>query len=132
MTKNDIINIEDLAKDFEQRIMDNNYYEDVIIKYRGKDVGCRIRPIPQFEFNKIIKGKNLNNNEDLMNFNLDIVTYSLLNKYDNEPFKKDDLMKVFPIGLITLISEKSLFISGLIDEEAKENMELFLKQNVKL
>lgn len=129
MSEKEQIDIETLAKDFEERITNNEFYEDVSLSFRGKDVLCRIRPIPQRQFNKIIGNKKLQNTEELMNFNIDIVAYGLLNKYDNKPFDKDKILDIFPVGLIALISERILFISGLIDESRNKEMELFLKPN---
>lgn len=132
MDNDKVISIEDLAKDFEERLLDNKYYEDVTINYRGSKVKCRIRPIPNFEFKRILKGKDMSNSDDAMNFNSEICAYSLLNKNDNKPFKKEDIERVFPAGILNAITEQALMISGLIDESQKAQMELFLKQNAQL
>ena len=129
---NKIMDIEDLAKDFEERLLDDKYYEDVVINYRGSKVKARLRPIPNFEFKRILKGKNMSNSDDALDFNSDICAYCLLNKYDNKPFDKDKLLKVFPAGILNAISEQALLISGLISDDQKAQMELFLKQNAQL
>lgn len=127
------INIEDLAEDFEERVMNNEFYEDVTITFRDKNVHCRIRPIPHFEFNKFKKNiKSKDATEDLMNLNFEIVAYGLLNKHDNQPFSRENLLKIFPIGLIVQLAEKILLISGLIDESKEKELEFFPKQNVTL
>ena len=129
---NKIIDIEELAKDFEERLLNDEYYENVTISYRGSKVKCRIRPIPNMEFKRILKGKDMSNSDDAMNFNSEICAYSLLNKNDNKPFKKEDIERVFPAGILNAITEQALMISGLIDESQKAQMELFLKQAPKL
>ena len=41
----EIIDLEDLIAQTEEKILNNEYYEDVVVEYKGTKIGVRIRPI---------------------------------------------------------------------------------------
>ena len=51
------INLEDLIAETEQKILNNEYYEDVDIEYKDAIVHIRIRPISQARFVQITKNQ---------------------------------------------------------------------------
>lgn len=51
------INLEDLIAETEQKILNNEYYEDVDIEYKGGIIHTRIRPISQQNLLKLVRIK---------------------------------------------------------------------------
>lgn len=115
-----VIDLEDLIQETEQKILDNEYYEDVDIEYRGGIVHARIRPISQSKFVQISKKKaSLDNAE----FHTLIVQECVLNKHDNKTFTREQIDKFFSGGLATILSLKCLEVSGIsLTEEQFQNL----------
>ena len=115
-----VIDLEDLIKETEQKILDNEYYEDVDIEYNDSILHARIRPISQARFVQISKNKKALDNAE---FHTLIVQEGVLNKHDNKPFTREQIDKFFSGGLATILSLKCLEVSGIsFNEEQFQNL----------
>ena len=74
------IDLEDYIAETEQKILNNKYYEDVDIQYKGGIIHTRIRPISQAKFVEISKNKKALQSAE---FNTLLIHECVLNKYDN-------------------------------------------------
>lgn len=112
MTGNEIkeIDLEDLIAQTEQKILNNEYYEDVDIEYKGGIIHIRIRPISQAKFTEISRNKKA---LDTAEFNTLMIHYCVLNKYDNKPFTIEQINRFFSGGLAAAITMKCIEISGI-------------------
>ena len=86
MTREDI-NLEDLIQQTEDKITNNEYFEDVTVVYdtetKQYNVHLRIKPISQARFAALSKNKQALDNAE---FNALIIHECVLNKHDNKPF----------------------------------------------
>lgn len=113
MTENNekrVIELEDLIAETEQKILNNEYYEDVDIEYKDAIVKIRVQPISQADFTKISKNKGAINNAESFGI---IAQKCVLNKANNQRFTLDQINKLFTGGLAMLIALKCLEISGI-------------------
>ena len=111
MTEKKEMNLEDLIVETEQKILNNEYYEDVDIEYKGTILHVRIRPISQARFVQITKNKNALDNAE---FHTLMVKECVLNKHDNKPFTREQIDNFFDGGLVGILSLKCIEISGII------------------
>ena len=119
----DIIELEDLIAQTEEKILNNEYYEDVVVEYKGTKYGVRIRPISQAKFVELSKNKKALENAE---FNTLLIKECVLNKHDNKPFTREQIDKLFTGGLATVLSMKCIEVSGIaIDAKQFENLKNF-------
>lgn len=110
------INLEDLIAETEQKILNNEYYEDVDIEYKGGIIHTRIRPISQAKFVEISKNKKALDNAE---FNTLLIHNCVLNKYDNKPFTIEQINRLFSGGLANALSLKCVEVSGITLDKAQ-------------
>ena len=117
------INLEDLIAETEQKILNNEYYEDVDVEYKGGIIHVRIRPISQARFVELSKNKKALESAE---FNTLLIHECVLNKHDNKPFTIDQINKLFTGGLATILTLKCVEVSGIaIDNQQFEKMSNF-------
>ena len=104
------MDLEDLIAQTEQKIMNNEYYEDTTIEYKGGIVRVRIRPISQARFVELSKNKRALESAE---FNSLIIQECVLNKFDNKPFTREQIDKLFTGGLATALTLKCVEVSGI-------------------
>lgn len=122
MPKEDM-DLEDLIAQTEQRILNNEYYEDVTVEYRDYNVHVRIRPISQAKFVEISKNKRALESAE---FNSLLLKECILNKYDNKPFTLDQINRLFSGGLATILTLKCIEVSGIsLDANQFDNLKNF-------
>lgn len=112
------INLEDLIAETEQKILNNEYYEDVDIEYKGGIIHTRIRPISQAKFVEISKNKRALESAE---FNTLLIHNCVLNKYDNKPFTIEQINKLFTGGLAGVLTLKCIEVSGITLNKAQLN-----------
>lgn len=115
--KNDV-DLEDLIAQTEQKIMNNDYYEDVVVEYKNLNVHVRIRPISQARFVALSKNKNAMDNA---HFNTLLIHECVLNKHDNKQFTIKQIEELFTGGLATALMFKCAEISGIAFNEEDMN-----------
>lgn len=114
------MNLEDLIAETEQKILNEEYYEDVDIEYKNTILHVRIRPISQSRFVQISKNKEAINNAE---FHTLMVKECVLNKHDNKPFTREQIDKFFSGGLVGILSMKCLEVSGIsLSQEQLQNI----------
>lgn len=117
--KNKDIDLEDLIRITEQKITDNEYYEDVTVKYRDLNVHLRIQPISQAKYTQLLNRSRGNFDAKL---NTLLIQECVINKHNNTHFTVEQIEKIFSGGLATQIALKCMEISGIpLDEEAMRN-----------
>lgn len=104
------ISLEDLIAETEQKILNNEYYEDVDVEYKGGIIHVRIRPISQAKFVELSKNKKALESAE---FNTLLIHECVLNKHDNKPFTIDQINKLFTGGLATALTLKCVEVSGI-------------------
>ena len=104
------IDLEDLIKQTEDKITNNEYYEDVTVVYRNYNIHVRIRPISQARFTVISKNKNALENAE---FNTLIIKECVLNKHDNKQFTREQIEKMFSGGLAAELAIACCKVSGI-------------------
>lgn len=104
------IDLEDYIAETEQKILNNKYYEDVDINYKGGIIHTRIRPISQAKFVEISKNKKALQSAE---FNTLLIHECVLNKYDNKPFTIEQINKLFTGGLAAAMTLKCIEVSGI-------------------
>ena len=109
MTREDI-DLEQLIKETEDKITNNEYYEDVTVVYKNYNVHIRIKPISQSRFTALSKNKQALDNAE---FNTLLIHECVLNKHDNKPFTIDQINRLFSGGLAAEISMKCCEVSGI-------------------
>lgn len=109
MTRQEI-ELEDLIKQTEDRITNNEYFEDVTIEYKNYNLHVRIKPISQARFTAISKNKGALDNAE---FNTLIIHECVLNKHDNKPFTISQIEKLFTGGLAAELAITCCRISGI-------------------
>ena len=110
------INLEDLIAETEQKILNNEYYEDVDIEYKGGIIHTRIRPISQAKFVEISKNKKALDNAE---FHTLLIHNCVLNKYDNKPFTIEQINQLFSGGLANALALKCVEVSGITLDKAQ-------------
>lgn len=110
------INLEDLIAETEQKILNNEYYEDVDIEYKGGIIHTRIRPISQAKFVEISKNKKALDNAE---FHTLLIHNCVLNKYDNKPFTIEQINRLFTGGLANALALKCIEVSGIVLDKAQ-------------
>ena len=93
------IAIEDMVKNIEEKITNNEYYEDSQAKF--------------------VKITNDRKKMESAEFNTLVVAEGLLNKYDNKPFKKTQIEELFDGGLVSLLAIKIMEMSGITQSAEK-------------
>lgn len=106
----DEIDLETLIKDTEDRITNNEYYEDCTVEYKNMKVNVRIKPISQAKFTKLSKNKNALDNAE---FNTLLIHECVINKNDNKPFSIKQIEQLFSGGLAAALSLKCCEVSGI-------------------
>lgn len=120
------MDLEEFIADAEQKILNNEYYEDVDIEYKDTMLHVRIRPISQARFVQISKNKKALDNAELHTL---MVKECVLNKNDNKPFTREQIDKFFDGGLVAILSLKCMQLSGIvISEEQIRGMSLSEEQ----
>ena len=113
MTREDI-NLEDLIQQTEDKITNNEYFEDVTVVYdtetKQYNVHLRIKPISQARFAALSKNKQALDNAE---FNTLIIHECVLNKHDNKPFTLKQINELFSGGLAAEIAVKCCKVSGI-------------------
>lgn len=109
------IDIEDLIRQTEEKILNETYYEDTYVIYKKARVNLRIQPISQQRFKKLTRNK-----EDLENAAVftDIIHECVLNKHDNKTFSKKQVDELFTGGLALAVGMKCLEVSGIDKDQA--------------
>jgi len=109
MTRQDIT-LEELIQQTEDKITNNEYFEDVTVVYKNYNVHLRIRPISQARFAALSKNKQALDNAE---FNALIIHECVLNKHDNKPFSLNKINELFTGGLAAEIAVKCCNVSGI-------------------
>lgn len=109
MAKEDM-DLEDLIAQTEQKILNNEYYEDVVVEYKDYNIHVRIRPISQAKFVELSRNKKALESAE---FNSLLLKECVLNKYDNKPFTLDQINRLFTGGLATALTLKCIEVSGI-------------------
>jgi len=109
MTRKDI-DLETLIKETEDKITNNEYFEDVTVEYKNLNVHVRIRPISQSRFTVLSRNKQA---LETAEFNTLIIHECVLNKFDNTQFTKEQIEKLFTGGLAAALSLKCCEVSGI-------------------
>ena len=112
------ISLEEYIAETEQKILNDEYYEDVDIEYKGGIIHTRIRPISQAKFIEISKNKKALDNAE---FNTLLIHECVLNKYDNKPFTIEQINKLFSGGLASALTLKCIEVSGIALDKAQLN-----------
>ena len=112
------ISLEEYIAETEQKILNDEYYEDVDIEYKGGIIHTRIRPISQAKFIEISKNKKALYNAE---FNTLLIHECVLNKYDNKPFTIEQINKLFSGGLASALTLKCIEVSGIALDKAQLN-----------
>jgi len=104
------IDLEDLIKETEEKILNNEYYEDVTVPYKDGIIKVRIRPLSQAKFIQLTRNKQ---SLESLDFNTNVLHECIINKYDNKQFTKQQINELFSGGLANVLSLKCLEVSGL-------------------
>lgn len=105
-----VIELEDLIAETEQKIINDEYYEDCQVEYRDALVNVRIQPITQAELTKLT-----NNRGEIqgVEFYSEVLQRCILNKHDNTQFTLEQINTLFTGGLAITLALKCLEISGI-------------------
>lgn len=123
MSEKKQISLEDLITQTEQKILNNEYYEDVTVEYKDYTIGVRIRPISQARFVELSKNKKA---LETAEFNTLLLKECVLNKFDNKPFTKQQIDELFTGGLATVLTLKCIEVSGIaVDNEQFSKLKNF-------
>ncbi len=123
MSEKKQIALEDLITQTEQKILNNEYYEDVTVEYKDYTIGVRIRPISQARFVELSKNKKA---LETAEFNTLLLKECVLNKFDNKPFTKQQIDELFTGGLATVLTLKCIEVSGIaVDNEQFSKLKNF-------
>lgn len=117
------LDLEELITQTEQKILNNEYYEDCEIIYKDALIKVRIRPISQAKFVELSKNKKALQTAE---FNTLLIHECVLNKYDNKPFTIDQINRLFTGGLATALTLKCIEVSGItLDNSQFERLSNF-------
>ena len=118
-----VIELEDLIAETEQKILNNEYYEDCEVEYKDTIIAVRIQPISQAKLVQISKNKAVLDNAE---FNSRILQECILNKHDNKRFTLDQVNKLFTGGLAAILTLKCLEVSGIsLDQSQFKQLQNF-------
>lgn len=106
----DIIDLEDLIFETEQKILNKEYYDDRVIKYKGKNIGVRIKPISQADFVNLTKNRKVMQSAEI---NTLFIKECVINKKNNEHFTVEQINKLFTGGLANLVALECAKVSGI-------------------
>lgn len=109
MTREDI-SLEELLQQTEDKITNNEYFEDCTVVYKNYNVHLRIKPISQARFTAISKNKQALDNAE---FNALIIHECVLNKHDNKQFPLKTINELFTGGLAAEVAIKCCNVSGI-------------------
>ena len=109
MSREDI-SLEELIQQTENKITNNEYFEDVTVVYKNYNVHVRIRPISQARFAELSKNKKA---LETAEFNSLIIRECVLNKHDNKPFTLKQINDLFSGGLAAELAIKCCNVSGI-------------------
>lgn len=112
------LDLEELIAQTEQKIINNEYYEDCEVEYRDYNIKVRIRPISQAKFVEISKNKKALESAE---FNSLLLKECIINKYDNKPFTLEQINKLFTGGLATVLTLKCIEVSGIALNQSELN-----------
>lgn len=104
------MDLEELISQTEQKILNNDYYEDVDFIYKDALIHARIRPISQARFVELSKNKKALESAE---FNTLIIHECVLNKHDNKPFTIEQINRLFTGGLAAALTLKCVEVSGI-------------------
>lgn len=110
MVEKQDIDLETLIKETEDKITNNEYYEDITIGYKNYNLHVRIKPISQARFTELSKNKQALQSAE---FNTMMIHECVLNKYDNKPFTIEQINKLFSGGLAGQLAIKCCEVSGI-------------------
>ena len=113
-----VIDLEDLIAETEQKILNNEYYEDCEVPYKDAIIKVRIQPISQAEVVQISKNKSALQSAE---FNSLILQKCILNKHDNKPFTLEQINKLFTGGLSAVLVLKCLEVSGISPNQKEQD-----------
>lgn len=117
------LDLEELISQTEQKILNNEYWEDCEILYKDALIKVRIRPISQAKFVEISRNKRALQTAE---FNTLLIHECVLNKHDNKPFTIEQINRLFTGGLATALTVKCLEISGItLDNKQFEDLSNF-------
>lgn len=117
------LDLEDLVAETEQKILNNEYFEDCEVVYKDLLVKVRIRPISQAKFVELTKNKKALESAE---FNSLLLKECIINKYDNKPFTLDQINRLFTGGLATVLTMKCVEVSGIaLDSQHLKSMKNF-------
>jgi hypothetical protein len=117
------MDLEELIAQTEQKILNNEYYEDVDVEYRDTVLHVRIRPISQSKFIQITKNQSALKTAE---FHSLLIKECVLNKFDNKPFTMQQINEFFTGGLASLLALKCIEISGItLDKEQLNKLKKF-------
>lgn len=117
------LDLEELVAQTEQKILNNEYYEDCEVEYKDLLLKVRIRPISQAKFIEISRNKKALESAE---FNSLLLKECIINKYDNKNFTLEQINKLFSGGLATILTMKCLEISGIaLDQSQLKDMRNF-------
>ena len=112
-----IIELEDLIAETEQKILNNEYYEDCEVPYKDAVIKVRIKPISQAEIVKISQNRQALKSAE---FNSLILQKCIINKHDDKPFTLEQINKLFTGGLAAVLVLKCLEVSGISPNEREQ------------
>ena len=117
------LDLEELVAQTEQKILNNEYFEDCEVEYRDYLVKVRIRPISQAKFVEISRNKRALESAE---FNSLLLKECIINKHDNKPFTLEQINKLFTGGLATVLTLKCIEVSGIaLDQSRLDHMRNF-------
>ena len=117
------LDLEEFVAQTEQKILNDEYFEDCEVEYRDYLVKVRIRPISQAKFVEISKNKRALESAE---FNSLLLKECIINKHDNKPFTLEQINKLFTGGLATVLTLKCIEVSGIaLDQSQLNNMRNF-------
>ena len=112
------LDLEELVAQTEQKILNDEYFEDCEVEYRDYLVKVRIRPISQAKFVEISKNKRALESAE---FNSLLLKECIINKHDNKPFTLEQINKLFTGGLATVLTLKCIEVSGIALDQSQLN-----------
>lgn len=112
------LDLEELVAQTEQKILNNEYWEDCEVEYKDLLIKVRIRPISQAKFIEISRNKKALESAE---FNSLLLKECIINKYDNKPFTLEQINKLFTGGLATVLTMKCIEVSGINIDKRRFN-----------